>query len=85
MLPAPRLTSKGQVTIPIAIRKKLGLKPHDQVVFEERDENTIVIRKAADLLSLAGSLAYEGPPLDWRQLREEFEAAVVEDALKGVR
>ena len=25
------LTSKGQVTIPVSIRKALGLKPHDKV------------------------------------------------------
>jgi AbrB family looped-hinge helix DNA binding protein len=29
------LTSKGQITIPIAIREKLGLKPGDQIEFDE--------------------------------------------------
>jgi len=29
-----RITSKGQVTIPIAIRQKLGLLPHTEVDFE---------------------------------------------------
>jgi len=29
-----RITSKGQVTIPLAIRKRFGLLPHTEVVFE---------------------------------------------------
>lgn len=29
-----RITSKGQVTIPQAIREKLGLLPHSEVEFE---------------------------------------------------
>lgn len=40
-----RLTSKGQVTIPMAMREKLGLLPNTEVEFElERD--SIRIRKA---------------------------------------
>ena len=29
------LTSQGQITIPLAIREKLGLKPGDQIEFDE--------------------------------------------------
>jgi AbrB family looped-hinge helix DNA binding protein len=32
-----RITSKGQVTIPKAIREKLGVKPGDEVEFVEVD------------------------------------------------
>jgi AbrB family looped-hinge helix DNA binding protein len=40
-----RITSKGQVTIPIEMREKLGLLPDSEVVFElERD--SVRIRKA---------------------------------------
>jgi AbrB family looped-hinge helix DNA binding protein len=40
-----RITSKGQVTIPIDIRERLGLLPHTEVVFEvERD--SVRLRKA---------------------------------------
>jgi AbrB family looped-hinge helix DNA binding protein len=54
------ITSKGQVTIPVAIRKALGLKEGDNVVFEvdarQRDEPAPMvarIRPAPDLLALA--------------------------------
>lgn len=38
-----RISSKGQVTIPIEIRKKLGLKEGDKVIFLEKDNNVILI------------------------------------------
>ncbi|MGH7907048.1 MAG: AbrB/MazE/SpoVT family DNA-binding domain-containing protein, partial [Candidatus Binataceae bacterium] len=48
-----RLTSKGQVTVPAAVRKKLNLKPGDTVVFEARESGgsseLISLRKAEPL------------------------------------
>lgn len=38
-----RVSVKGQVTIPIEIRKKLGLKEGDKVVFMEQGGNIIVM------------------------------------------
>jgi AbrB family looped-hinge helix DNA binding protein len=40
-----RITSKGQVTIPLEIRQELGLQPHTQVAFEVVGK-TVRIRKA---------------------------------------
>ena len=40
-----QITSKGQVTIPIAIRRRLGLLPHTEVVFE-LDGDSVRLRKA---------------------------------------
>jgi AbrB family looped-hinge helix DNA binding protein len=39
-----RITSKGQVTIPLAIREKLGLLPNTEVEFDITG-NTVRIRK----------------------------------------
>jgi AbrB family looped-hinge helix DNA binding protein len=40
-----RITSKGQVTIPVEIRERLGLLPNSEVDFEV-DGNAVRIRKA---------------------------------------
>ena len=40
-----RITSKGQVTIPLEIRTRAGLLPHTQVEFAMRG-NTVILRKA---------------------------------------
>lgn len=42
----PRVTTKGQVTIPKEIRETLGIEPGDEVAFEETDAG-YTIRKEA--------------------------------------
>lgn len=49
------LTSKGQATIPVNIRKKLGLKSGQKIYFEERGSE-VVIRTPPLVSSLKGSL-----------------------------
>ena len=39
-----RLSSKGQVTIPVEIRERLGLEPGDVVVYELEGERAILRR-----------------------------------------
>ncbi len=43
-----RLTEKYQTTIPAEVRKVLRLKKGDQVVFEVRANDLVVVRKAVD-------------------------------------
>ena len=39
-----KITSKGQVTIPQAVREKAGLHPHSEVAFEVRDNGEVILR-----------------------------------------
>ena len=39
-----KITSKGQVTIPLAIRRRAGLLPHTEVEFAMQG-NTVILRK----------------------------------------
>jgi antitoxin PrlF len=41
-----RITSKGQVTIPQALRRQCGLVPHTQVEFRV-EEGRVILNKAA--------------------------------------
>ena len=45
-----KVTSKGQVTIPIDIRKKLGLKNGDKVLFVEEAGRIYMINSSMDAL-----------------------------------
>lgn len=38
-----KVTSKGQITIPIDIRRKLGLKDSDKVLFVEEDGRIMMV------------------------------------------
>lgn len=40
-----RITSKGQVTIPIEIRERLGLLPHTEVRFEVEGNGVRILRE----------------------------------------
>jgi AbrB family looped-hinge helix DNA binding protein len=40
-----RITSKGQVTIPIEIRERAGLLPHTEVRFEVEGDTVRIIRE----------------------------------------
>ena len=48
-----RMTSKGQLTIPIAIRERLGLMADTEVTFEVRG-NAVLIRRNEDQSSGRG-------------------------------
>ena len=75
-----RMTSKGQITVPSAVRKALALKKGDQVVFRVEGERAVLAR-TPDLLALAGSIAVpaakRGTP--WAEvLRETWRARAEE-------
>lgn len=53
---AARVTSKGQVTVPKAVRDALGIKEGDEVVFRVEGHRA-VLAKTADFLKLAGTIA----------------------------
>ena len=45
-----KVTSKGQVTIPIEIRKKLGLKNGDKILFMEESGRIYMMNSSMDAL-----------------------------------
>lgn len=64
-----RLTSKFQATIPLAIRRKLGLKPGDTVVFEI--ENDVVIVRRATAIDKDYVKSLEGTLTEWLSKEDE--------------
>jgi AbrB family looped-hinge helix DNA binding protein len=52
---AAKLTSKGQVTVPKAVRDALGLKEGDEVIFRVEGSHAVLAR-TPEFLELAGSI-----------------------------
>ena len=52
---AAKMSSKGQLTVPKAVREALGLKEGDEVVFRV-DGRRAVLARTTDFLALAGSV-----------------------------
>ena len=54
-----KVTSKGQVTIPVEIRRKLGIKNGDKVLFIEESGRVYMMNSSMDAL-LEAQKAFEG-------------------------
>lgn len=52
---AAKVTSKGQVTVPKAVREALGIEEGDEVVFRV-EGNRAVLARTRDFLELAGTI-----------------------------
>ena len=60
-MPSATMTSKGQITLPKAIRDLLRLSTGDRVDFIVRDDGTVVLRPATvDVRELRGLLHRPG-------------------------
>jgi AbrB family looped-hinge helix DNA binding protein len=71
------MTSKGQITIPIAVRKALGLKPGVRIDFYEREDGEFVFRpKSHSIMELEGCI----PKLDHAVTIEEMNQAILDRA-----
>jgi antitoxin PrlF len=70
-----RMTSKGQVTVPKAVRDTLKLREGDRVVFRVVGERAELAR-TADLLELAGAVPVSAPPAEpgtgWDEVRRQL-------------
>jgi len=54
-----RLSSKGQVTIPIDIRRKLGLRAGENVIFIEKSGNVLITSESKIIASESDGLPKE--------------------------
>ena len=73
------ITSKGQVTIPKAIRDYLHVKPGDRVKFFMHPDGTVVLLPKVPVTALRGILQWRGRPATL----EEMDDAIVAGASEG--
>ncbi len=65
------VTSKGQITIPIEVRVKLGIKPWDRVRFVENENGEIVLKaKTGSIMDLRGMWKWTGKPATIEEMNE---------------
>ena len=65
------LTSKGQITIPIEVRRKMGLKPGDRVRFVEGENGEFILKpKTGSIMDMYGIGKWVGPPVTIEEMNE---------------
>ena len=71
------LTSKGQVTIPVAVRNATGLAPGSRMDFVVVDDETIIVHtRVPALADLFGSLGSSGVKVDLDDMDEAIGQAM---------
>ncbi|MBI2887836.1 MAG: AbrB/MazE/SpoVT family DNA-binding domain-containing protein [Chloroflexi bacterium] len=74
------VTVKGQVTIPIAVRRLLGIDPHAKVAFVVEDGTVRLTCAGSVVQRTAGALKGGKLALSAEDLRAEAERAIAEEA-----
>ncbi len=76
-----KITSKGQVTIPIEIRRKLGLKTGDKILFVEKEGNICILNPSLDALYKAQA-SFKGEAERIGVKNEEDVVSMIKDLRK---
>jgi AbrB family looped-hinge helix DNA binding protein len=76
-MPTATMTSKGQITVPVQVRKALGLKAGDRIDIFETEGGQYAFRpKTGNIMDLYGIL----PKPDFTVSIEEMNQAILERA-----
>ena len=78
------VTSKGQITIPAAFRRMLGVRPGDRVGLSYEEGALRVTRTTSSITANFGAVEPLNRPEDWRQIRKEFEEGVAEEVAESM-
>ncbi len=80
-----KITSKGQVTIPAAVRRHLGVGERDKITFVLEDGGVVRLRAPRyptidSLRGIAGSLP---KPLTWQEIEEIAQEEHADDVARS--
>jgi AbrB family looped-hinge helix DNA binding protein len=76
------ITRKGQVTIPVDMRRSLGLKEGDRVSFVLEGKVVRIMPSGSVTARTAGMLKSSRPPVKEDEMRAVIETAIAEDVME---
>ena len=79
----PRITKKGQVTIPKNIRDKFNMKPHDIGEFTVKDGSIVFTVKKGTILDAITKKTNK--KIDFKKLREQMEKDIAENIIRKMK
>ena len=78
-----RVTSEGQVTIPAAVRRRLGVTATDEIVFLMNGDQVQILAAASVVARTAGALKSDQPPLTPQAEKRAAELAWAAESERG--
>lgn len=73
------VTSKGQITIPAAVRARLGLRPGSRLAFVPTANGYEIHPEAASIKDLRGAVPQPAQPISVDEMNEAIAAAATAD------
>lgn len=80
-----RITVRGQATIPVEVRRVLGLEPHDRIVFVIEGDSVRVQRGTSVVGRTAGALRSEVASAGVAELRTAAEITIARETIARMR
>jgi AbrB family looped-hinge helix DNA binding protein len=80
-----KITSKGQVTIPVAVRRKLGVKAGERVMFAFRQPGEVTFRRMAAPAAASSRGILAGKTNGRVATAEDIRNAIAEGAARARR
>ena len=81
------VTRKGQITLPVAIRRSLGIREGDKVALslDDSDQPRVILRPVRSVAELTfGAVTPRKRPEDFQELRQRFEEGIAEEAMAEI-
>jgi AbrB family looped-hinge helix DNA binding protein len=79
----PRITSKGQITIPKEIRDKFNIKSHDIGEFKVKEGDIVfTVRKGTILDAITRK---SGKKIDFKLVREQMEKNIAREVVRKMK
>ena len=84
-MPTATITSKGQVTIPVAVRREMDLQPGSKIEFiPDVDGTWRVVKRKRSIMELAGVIEWTGDPVPIEEMNESIKLHVGKHYLEGL-
>ena len=77
------VTTKGQTTIPKAIRAFLKLEAKDKILYQVEKGKVIMRPLKGDILDLRGSVKTEEKPVDFEKIRKVTRKRIARNIVEG--
>lgn len=76
------VSPKGQVTLPVEIRRSLGIKPKDKVAFRFQNGKVEITPAPSPLHESYQAIPALKPPRTWKEIEAQISEEIAENAAR---